>query len=229
MSTPYALSGRSAQKARTRDALVAAARDLVAAGVTPTVEEAAVAASISRTTAYRYFSSTRALLLAAHPEIAATSMLPADPPKDPAARLDAVVRNFSGMILDTEAQQRTMLRLSLEADAAERAALPLRQGRAIAWIAEALDGLGPELTDAQIHQLVLAVRATIGIEAIVWLVDVAGLSRHDAVALTHWSALALLHRATTVAPPTPGTSSAGGRRKATAKPGAATGRTPRTK
>src|SRR5882757_7567082 len=104
MSTPYETGGRSAQKARTRDALVAAARD-----------HAAAAASISRTTAYRYFPGKRALLLAAHPEIAATSMLPANPPQDPAARLDAVVRNFSAMILDTEAQQRTMLRLSLEA------------------------------------------------------------------------------------------------------------------
>ncbi len=203
MSTPYETGGRSAQKARTRDALVAAARDLVAAGVTPTVEDAAAAASISRTTAYRYFPSKRALLVAAHPEIAATSMLPANPPQDPAARLDAVVRNFSAMILDTEAQQRTMLRLSLEADAAERDALPLRQGRAIGWIAEALDGVRGDLSGQQFRQLVLSVRATIGIEAIVWLVDVARLSRNDAIALTRWSAQALLQRATTVPPPAP--------------------------
>lgn len=203
MSTPYEARGRSAQKVRTRDALVAAARDLVAAGITPTVEEAAAAAAISRTTAYRYFPNKRALLMAAHPETAATTMLPVDPPEDPGERLDAVVRNFSAMILATEAQQRTMLRLSLEADAGEREALPLRQGRAIAWIAEALDGLGDDLSDEQLRQLVLSVRATIGIEAIVWLVDVAGLSRTDAVALTRWSAQALLDRATTVPPPPP--------------------------
>jgi AcrR family transcriptional regulator len=203
MSTPYEIGGRSAQKARTRDALIVAARDLVAAGVTPTVEAAAAAASISRSTAYRYFPNGRALLLAAHPEIAATTMLPADPPEDPASRLDAVVRNFSAMILDTEAQQRTMLRLSLETDASERGALPLRQGRAIAWIAEALDGIRADLTDEQFRQLVRSIRATIGIEAIVWLVDVAGLSRTDAVALTRWSAQALLQRAITAPPPSP--------------------------
>ncbi len=203
MSTPYETGGRSAQKARTRDALIAAARDLLAAGVTPTVEHAAAAASISRSTAYRYFPNKRALLVAAHPEIAATSMLPPNPPQDPAARLDAVVRNFSAMILDTEAQQRTMLRLSLEADAAERDALPLRQGRAIAWISEALDGVRRDLTDQQFRQLVLSVRATIGIEAIVWLTDVAGLPRNDAVALTRWSAQALLQHAATVPPPVP--------------------------
>src|SRR6266508_2520690 len=215
MSTPYELGGRSAQKARTRDALVAAARHLVAAGVTPTIEDAAAAASISRTTAYRYFANKRALLLAAHPEVAATSMLPANPPEDPAARLDAVVRNFTAMILDTEAQQRTMLRLSLEADAAERDALPLRQGRAIAWIAEALDGLRGDLSDEQLRHLVLSVRATTGIEALVWLVDVAGLSTHDAVALMRWSAQALLQRATTVPPPTPRRSGTQSRRSTT--------------
>ncbi len=203
MSTSYELGGRSAQKARTRAALVAAARDIVAAGTTPTVEDAAEAASISRTTAYRYFPTKRALLLAAHPEIAATSMLPDDPPSGAAERLDAVVRNFSAMIVDTEPQQRTMLRLSLEATSAERAALPLRQGRAIAWIAEALDGLRNDFTEQQFRQLVLSIRATIGIEALVWLVDVAGLSRDDSVALTRWSAQALLTRALTVAPPAP--------------------------
>jgi AcrR family transcriptional regulator len=202
VSTPYEASGRSVQKARTRAALVAAARDLVAAGVTPTVDAAAAAASVSRAAAYRYFPNKRALLLAAHPETSATSMLPANPPEDTAQRLDAVVANFTAMILDTEAQQRTMLRLSLE-DAAGRDALPLRQGRAIGWIAEAFDGFLGDLTPQQIRQLILSIRATIGIEAIVWLVDVAGLSRHDAAALTRWSAQALLQQARTEPPPTP--------------------------
>src|SRR5260370_25595251 len=135
MSRPYEVGGRSAQKVRTRDALVAVARDRVADGLTPTVEDAAGAAGISRTTAYRYFPNKRALLLAAHPEVAATSMLPANPPEDLVGRLDAVLNNFTAMILDTEAQQRTMLRLSLEADSAEREMLPLRQARAMAWMA----------------------------------------------------------------------------------------------
>jgi hypothetical protein len=95
-----------------------------------------------------------------------------------------------------------MLRLSLEADTAERSALPLRQGRAIAWIAEALDDVRRDLSEQQFQQLVLGIRATIGIEAIAWLIDVAGLSRHDAVELTRWSAQALLQRAIAVPPPT---------------------------
>ena len=200
MSTNFEVGGRSAQKHRTREALLAAARTLIADGVTPTVDEAATAAAISRTTAYRYFPNRRALLLAAHPEVGQTSMLPPDPPEDPYQRLDAVVRNFTTMIADTEPQQRTMLRLSLEADPADRGDLPLRQGRAIRWLTEALEGLGGELTAEELRLLVLAVRATTGIEALVWLTDVAGLSPGEAGELMRWSSQALLHRSRTHPP-----------------------------
>src|SRR5713226_10677315 len=134
MSIPYELSGRTRQKQRTRGALMTAARDLVARGHTPTVDEAATKASVSRTTAYRYFPNRRSLLVAAHPEIEARSLLPDSPPSDVAARLDAVVTAFLHLIVDTESQQRTMLRLSLDPDPSHRGDLPLRKGRAIGWI-----------------------------------------------------------------------------------------------
>src|SRR5438874_3892799 len=141
MSMSYELSGRTRQKQRTRGALVAAARELVTRGQTPTVDAAATIASISRTTAYRYFPNQRALLVAAHPEIEALSLLPETAPSDVAARLDAVVTAFLHLIVDTEAQQRTMLRLSLDPDPDHRGELPLRKGRAIGWIGEALSPL----------------------------------------------------------------------------------------
>jgi AcrR family transcriptional regulator len=200
VSTPYQLTGRTQQKLRTRDALVQAARQLVASGVTPTIEQAATAAGISRTTAYRYFPNHRTLLLAAHPETGARSLLPADPPEDPAARLAAVIDAFTRLIVDTEAQQRTMLRLSLEAQPVTQA-LPLRQGRAIGWINEALAPLSDQLTEPALHQLVLAIRSAVGIEALAWLTDIAGLTRDQAVALMSWSAQALLHAALTGMPP----------------------------
>lgn len=195
MSTAYEQNGRVAQKRRTRQALLAAARELVAGGLAPTVEAAAEAASISRTTAYRYFASQRALLAAAHPETSTDSLLPDDAPDDVEARLDLVVDAFTRMIVDTEAQQRTMLRLSLEADPAERGQLPLRQGRAIKWIEEALAPLQPQMTDAERHHLAIAVRSATGIEALTWLTDIAGLSRDEATELMRWSARALLHAA----------------------------------
>ena len=191
----YELNGRVAQKRRTRDALVAAARDLVAQGLTPTVEAAAEAASVSRTTAYRYFPSQRALLGAAHPETAADSFLPEEAPDDVAARLDIVVAAFTRMIVDTEAQQRTMLRLSLEADPEERSELPLRQGRAVKWVEEALAPLRPGMSVREVHRLAIAIRSATGIEALAWLTDIAGLSREEATALMRWSARAMLDAA----------------------------------
>jgi AcrR family transcriptional regulator len=203
VSSEYELTGRTGQKGRTRAALIAAVRELVAEGSSPTVEEAAEAAAISRTTAYRYFPNQRSLLAAAHPETAAPSLLPTDPPEDAPARLDAVLDAFTQLIVETESQQRTMLRLSLAAGGGAEGSLPLRQGRAIAWIAEALEPMRHQLSDAELHALVLAVRATTGIEALVWLTDVAGRSRDEAVALMRWSAQALVASAIASPPPTP--------------------------
>jgi AcrR family transcriptional regulator len=194
MPVPYELSGRQDQKARTREALVSATRRLLAAGVTPTVEEAAVAARISRTTAYRYFPNQRRLLTAAHPEIEHRSLLPDPPPHEVEARLDLVMRAFTRITREWEPQLRASLRLSLEPGADQPV---LRGGRAIGWIEEALAPLRETRPDVAVRRLALAIRAATGIEALVWLVDIAGLAREDAAELMQWSARALLHAALT--------------------------------
>lgn len=192
MSTPYEQGGYVNLKRRTREALLAAARELVAGGRTPTVEEVAVAGGVSRTTAYRYFPNQAALLVAAHPEMGAQTLLDDDAPADPMRRLDTVVDRFVELIVSTEPQQRTMLRLSLDPDVQRGARLPLRQGRAIPWITEALAPLSTELGVDGVHRVALAIRSAIGIEALVWLTDVAGLSREAAVETMRWSARAML-------------------------------------
>lgn len=202
MSTPYEQGGYANLKRRNREALVAAAREIVASGVTPTVEQVAAAAGMSRTSAYRYFPNQTALLVAAHPETGMQSLLDEDAPSDPAARLDAVIDSFVDMLLRTEGPQRAMLRLSLEPQTT--ADLPLRKGRGIAWIAEALEPLQGRLSEAEIHQLTLAIRSATGIEALVWLCDVAGLSRPEAARLMRWSAQSLLQAALASGPPAAG-------------------------
>jgi AcrR family transcriptional regulator len=188
---PYEATGRTRQKARTRTALIEAARDLVAQGMPITIEDAAAAAGISRTTAYRYFPNQRALLLAAHPETRALSLLPPNAPDDPGARLDLVVEAFTRLVADTEPQQRTMLRLSLEPGASEQTPGLLRQGRAIGWIDDALSPLDSRVAKKELRRLVLAIRSATGIEARVWLTDVAGLSSDDAMQIMRWSARAM--------------------------------------
>jgi AcrR family transcriptional regulator len=194
MSIPYERSGRTRQKSRTRDALVAATRDLIAEGLTPTVESAAARAEISRTTAYRYFTNQRALLIAAHPEIDRKSLLPANPPRDPAARLGAMLEEFHRITLETEPQLRMALRLSLD-PVRDQTNNTLRRGRAIAWFEDALAPLLGQLPKQEVRRLALAVRSVTGIEALVWLTDVAHLSRAQAIETMKWSAHALLRSA----------------------------------
>jgi AcrR family transcriptional regulator len=195
MSISYERTGRTQQKARTRDALIAATRRLLAQDGTPTVEQAATAAQISRATAYRYFPNQWSLIVAAHPEIEASSLLPPDAPDDPAARFRAVIEAFTQLVADTEPQQRTMLRLSLEPDAAGPDTLLLRKGRAIGWIEEALRPLRGQLSAKELRRLVLAVRSATGIEARVWLTDIAGLSSREATELIRWTAHAIYQSA----------------------------------
>jgi AcrR family transcriptional regulator len=195
VSTSYEESGRVGQKQRTRAALVASARELIAsAGAAPTVAEAAAGAGISRTTAYRYFPSQEALLVAAHPEVDTRSMLDATTSDDPADRVESVVRRFLAMIVDTEIQQRTMLRLSLTSGV-DHTALPLRQGRAVGWFSEALAPLADRLGDDGVRRLAVAIRAVSGIEPLVWLTDVAGLDTRQAIEQMVWSARALVRQA----------------------------------
>jgi AcrR family transcriptional regulator len=195
VSTSYEETGRSGQKQRTRTALLASARELIAtSGAAPTVAEAAEAAGISRTTAYRYFPSQEALLIAAHPEVDTASMLDATTSDDAADRVESVVRRFLTIIVDTEVQQRTMLRLSLT-PGVDRSGLPLRQGRAVGWISEALAPLAERFDADGVRRLAIAVRAVSGIESLVWLTDVAGLETAQAVEQVVWSARALVRQA----------------------------------
>jgi AcrR family transcriptional regulator len=201
MSRDYVGDGRTQQKQRTRDQLVAAAWALMERGDTPRVEEAAEAAGISRTTAYRYFASQAELLAAAFPETAATSLLPDPAPDDPRDRVAAVAAGLGEVLDRTEHVQRTMLRLSLDGAAHD---LPLRQGRAIGWYAEALEPLRGRLGDAALRRLAVALRAVSGIETRVWLSDIAGLDAEQVRALQLWMVDALAVRAVDAPPPLEG-------------------------
>jgi AcrR family transcriptional regulator len=187
-------TGRVHQKARTRDALVRAARELLAEGSTPTVEQAAAAASVSRATAYRYFPSQTAMLVATYPEIAERSLLGEDPPTEPAERLAIVAEALARSAIEHEPELRAMLRISLEAGA-PKDDLPFRVGRRIVWVADALSPLRGQMPEADLERLTLAIAAAVGIDSLVWLTDIAGLTRPQAADLMCWSARALLQAA----------------------------------
>ena len=192
MAIPYESIGRTRQKQRTRDALLSAARTLLDSGATPSVEQATDSAAVSRTPAYQ-----RALLLAAIPTLDRRRQLPDDAPADVCQRLDLVIREQIQIVRRYEPQLRAALRLSLDQPTptatADRPAL--RQGRAIGWIEDALTPLAATHPQVDRRRLAIAIRAGCGIEAWVWMVDIAGVSPKVAATLMRESAQAILNAA----------------------------------
>lgn len=200
MAVPYEAGGRTRQKSRTRQALVEAGRALLAEGLTPRVEDAAERAGISRTTAYRYFPNQRSLLVAAQPQLQPDTLLGDDAPAEIRARLDTFMAAFTAYNVEWEPQLRAALRLSLEPPAvgAGPSAPPvLRGGRAIGWIVHALDPLHRTHPHIDIRELAVAIRSATGIEALIWLNDVAGQTREAAAQTVRRTAQALLDAALT--------------------------------
>ncbi len=195
MDVPYLHTGRTDQKMRTRDALIAAARQLLARGVTPTLEAAAAEAAVGRTTAYRYFPNSRALVAATFPVIEMDSLLGAVPPEDPLARLEIVAEVMARSIIEHEPEYRAQLRLALEGEPAGGEGLPLRRGRRIEWVEDALAPLRGRMPEPELRRLIYSIGATIGIEAFVWLTDMGGLSREEAVQVMRSNARTLLRSA----------------------------------
>jgi AcrR family transcriptional regulator len=194
MTVAYESTGRIAQKQRTREALLGAARALLAGGVAPTVEQTALEASVSRATAYRYFPDRDALIAAAYPEIEAESLLGPEPPSEAEDRLVIVLEALGRQLVAHETEFRAMLRVSL-ATPLEMSGLPLRAGRAIGWIEEALEPLRGGRSPTEVHRLAIALRASFGIEPFVWLIDIAGLSQAEALEMMMETAIMRLRAA----------------------------------
>ena len=196
-------TGRVNQKRRTRAAVVAAAKELLQQGTTPTVPQAAELALVSRTTAYRYFPTQEALLL----EVAVN--LDVDEIEDLVAqevdaehapeRVVEVLQLLNRHVLDEEVQYRTTMRLYLDqwlTAVAEGDEAPIvREGRRRRWFAESLAPLRDDLPKQDLDRLIAALSLTGGIEAISVLRDVCGLGRDEALAVTGWAARALLDAA----------------------------------
>jgi hypothetical protein len=98
-------------------------------------------------------------------------------------------------ILEYEPEMRAVLRLSLAADPSAVPELPMHRGLRIGWIEDALAPLRGRLDEAELRRLVYGIGATLGIEAFVWLTDIARLSREEALAIMRSNALRLLRSA----------------------------------
>ena len=183
------IAAPSARQARTRQALIEAAVDLLAEGRQATVTEAAERAGISRATAYRHFPSNDGLMTeAALDRVARTAVamrLPdgAASPEDAAA---ALVERVLDMVFANEVAFRALLAHAMAPGAGVRGA------RRIDWTRQVLAPWQDDFAPASFERLVAQLSLLLGIETVVVLCDVARLSPEDARGAAGGAARALV-------------------------------------
>jgi AcrR family transcriptional regulator len=189
-------TGRINQKLRTREALVTAATELVATGASPTLAEVANRARVSKTTAYRYFASSEALIAEVFferdfPTIA--NVLGAVNESD--ARVLAVEQAVNDTLLAHEGAMRMIVRNALDLTIAAADDAPHRLGRRRRLIDAALEPFQTELDTEVLDLLRLALALVIGPEAVLAARDVCGLSPTRTRQVTKWATEALVAHA----------------------------------
>lgn len=192
--------GRPNQRRRTRKDLLEAAARLMRKGRSPTLEEVAEEALVSRATAYRYFSTVEALLIEAALDIAVPSaedLFAGDVSEDPVARLARVDRAMAEMMRANEPALRMMLIHSLELGlkGAEGDGPPSRQNRRQPLIEAALSPLRRELEPSAVDRLAKALALLIGTEAMIVFKDVLRLDESEAAEIRDWAIRALVESA----------------------------------
>ncbi len=188
-------SGRSRQKSRTRKDLLRAAALLIRDGRTPTLDQVAEAAMVSRATAYRYFSGIEALLVEAALDVAmpeGEALFADDPSADPVARLQRADRAVAEMVRANEPALRSMLVHSLQQGLSGDSALPTRQNRRTPLIEAALAPARTSFGAGDYRQLVQALALVIGTESMLVLKDVLGLDPAEADEARQWMIGALV-------------------------------------
>lgn len=190
---------RANQLRRTRKDLLQAAARLARQGRTPTLEECAEEAMVSRATAYRHFPDLSALLVEASVDIDTPqpdTLFAGSRTVDPVGRLERVDTAIHDMTLENEPALRVMLAHSLEA-AGRRAQgePPARQNRRSPLIDAALEPAKGQFRPASLKTLSRALALVIGPEAIIVFKDVLQLDDAEARRVKRWVIRALVDAA----------------------------------
>jgi AcrR family transcriptional regulator len=189
----------SAQRRRTRRAIVDAAVELLQQGVDPSVNDIAAAAEVSRRTVYLHFPTIDQLLLDATLGLLNTDVdaaLDAVDSKDPGVRLEALVSAMYGTMERSLPLGRRMVKLTVDAPP-PAGGEPRRGHRRIRWIEWAVQPCQSELTEEAFENLVSALALVIGWESFIALADVRGLDAPAARRLTIDTARTLVRAALT--------------------------------
>jgi AcrR family transcriptional regulator len=191
---------RARQRLRTRKDLMQAATRLLREGRTPTFEEIAEAALVSRATAYRYFSGLDELLREAALDVAVPApevLFGPDAPSDIVDRLERLDAALFAMIAANETPMRLLLAQSLQLSVASGRdpAAPVRQNRRGPLIAEALAPARGQFAPRDLDRLAKALVLLLGVEAEVVFKDVVRVDAAEAAGIRRWMIRALVDAA----------------------------------
>lgn len=200
---------RSAQKARTRRAIVDAAAGILRSGRLPGVAEAAAEAGVHRATAYRYFPTSQSLLADAALQVVTPDFtrvfsegyFAGTHPADAAGLMDAAVRTMADLMFAEEATFRNIVRATVDRWLAEREHPDpdpdaIRQTSRFEWIDHALAPLRDTLAPEELRRLRYALTLVFGAEALIVMRDVCRLEPDEATEIMRWAAVTLIRGAT---------------------------------
>ena len=190
-------SSERGPKARTRKLMLQAAIQLMQSGITPSVTEVAEAAEVSRATAYRYFPSQAALVQAVVDEALGPILKWQSKSADPKKRIKDLLATAMPRIDEFEATFKAALKLSLDQWAQRQAGTlgnepQFTRGHRVDLLRDVTAPLEGKVAPARRARLEHALSLVFGVETLVVLKDIWGLSAAEAQGVAEWAAAVLV-------------------------------------
>jgi AcrR family transcriptional regulator len=181
--------------------MLQAAMNLMQSGITPSVTEVAEAAEVSRATAYRYFPSQAALVQAVVDEALGPILKWQSADPDPRNRIKNLIETAMPRIDEFEATFKAALKLSLDQWAQRQAGTlgnepRLTRGHRVDLLKDVTAPLKGKVSAAKRERLEQALSLVFGVETLVVLKDIWGLSAAEAQTVAAWAATALVDATT---------------------------------
>jgi AcrR family transcriptional regulator len=196
-STTALPAADSAQRRRTRRAIVDATARLLTDGLDPSVGDIAAAAEVSRRTVYLHFPTLDQLLLDATVglmNVDVDAALERETSRDPRVRVTTLVDELYATMTPSLPLGRKLIKLTVDGPAPE-AAQPRRGARRVRWLEWAVEPVRRQHPRRQHEDLVSALATVIGWESFIVLLDVRGLTPTAAHRVTRDAAVALVDAA----------------------------------
>ena len=184
----YLESGRISQKKKTRELLLATAKEMLVNGENISVEQVALEASISKATAYRYFSNKDILLKEASLQrglIDKEDLFGEIDESDLKTRVEKLIEYHFEVLTTNEDVFRLYLGTVMQSSVRDKKNYS-RGGKRILLIAEAILPLKKEVSEETFDKIVNAISLLMGIESVTILKDICGLENGSIQEMWKW-------------------------------------------